>query len=284
MNRRTLLSGTACAAALGLAGRSITGARAAAPRTLSIDGRSIEVNGRSAKVYGLAGPDGRLGLTFNGDDPQGLLAIANTFDADAAVAISAPLNGPLTPRRRLGTQSLPIPRMKALGTAVAGGVKQGVVAAHLTHLTHHGERSGHSPAEPLRTITGAHRGEQAMVAAHLVDMGHGEGACGTKRFSHGVRDVQPVVPRGQRRHARRDEQRSRRRPARRARCAARRDRLHARHHGEHRAHPGLRPEQHDRAQLLRPGQPDRGEHQPVGRCRRAAGEHRGRRVRRDRAT
>ncbi len=83
------------------------------------------------------------------------------------------------------TQDIPGP----LGTAVAGGVKQGVVAAHLTHLTHHGERSGHSPAEPLRTITGAHRGEQAMVAAHLVDMGHGEGACGTKRFSHGVRDV-----------------------------------------------------------------------------------------------
>lgn len=77
-----------------------------------------------------------------------------------------------------------------LGTAVAGGVKQGVVAAHLTHLTHHGERSGHSPAEPLRTITGAHRGEQAMVAAHLVDMGHGEGACGTKRFSHGVRSIE----------------------------------------------------------------------------------------------
>ena len=69
------------------------------------------------------------------------------------------------------------------------GITQGLVAAHLTHLTHHGERSGHSPAEPLRTITGAHRGEQAMVAAHLVDMGHGEGACGTKRFSHGVRDV-----------------------------------------------------------------------------------------------
>jgi DNA (cytosine-5)-methyltransferase 1 len=72
---------------------------------------------------------------------------------------------------------------------VASGVKQGVVAAHLTHLTHHGERSGHTPAEPLRTITGAHRGEQAMVAAHLVDMGHGEGQCGTKRFSHGVRDL-----------------------------------------------------------------------------------------------
>ena len=31
------------------------------------------------------------------------------------------LNGPLTSRRRLGTQSLPIPRMKALGAAVEGG-------------------------------------------------------------------------------------------------------------------------------------------------------------------
>lgn len=77
-----------------------------------------------------------------------------------------------------------------LGTAVAGGVKQGVVAAHLTHLTHHGERSGHSPAEPLRTITGAHRGEQAMVAAHLVDMGHGEScSTGAKRWSRGERDI-----------------------------------------------------------------------------------------------
>lgn len=73
---------------------------------------------------------------------------------------------------------------------MASGVKQGVVAAHLTHLTHHGERSGHSPAEPLRTVTGAHRGEQAVVAATLVDMGHGEGKCGTKRFSHGVRDIE----------------------------------------------------------------------------------------------
>lgn len=116
-----------------------------------------------------------------------------------------------------------------LGTTTAGGGgKSALVAAHLTHLTHHGERSGHSPAEPLRTVTGAHRGEQALiganlvtigygerpgqdartqdirgplgtavaggvkqgvVAATLVDMGHGEGQCGTKRFSHGVRNI-----------------------------------------------------------------------------------------------
>lgn len=54
-----------------------------------------------------------------------------------------------------------------LGTVVAGGVKHALVAAHLTHLTHHGERSGNSVCEPLRTVTGAHRGEQAIVCAHI---------------------------------------------------------------------------------------------------------------------
>lgn len=54
-----------------------------------------------------------------------------------------------------------------LGTVVAGGVKHALAAAHLTHLTHHGERSGNDCAEPLRTVTGANRGEQAVVTAFL---------------------------------------------------------------------------------------------------------------------
>ena len=65
MNRRTLLCGTACAAALGIAGRSTSSARAAAPRILTVDSRNIEVNGRAAKVFGLTGSDGKPGLTFN---------------------------------------------------------------------------------------------------------------------------------------------------------------------------------------------------------------------------
>lgn len=48
-----------------------------------------------------------------------------------------------------------------------GSAPMGVVAAHLTHLTHRDERAGNDPAEPLRTVTGAHRGEQALVAACL---------------------------------------------------------------------------------------------------------------------
>lgn len=53
-----------------------------------------------------------------------------------------------------------------LGTVVATN-KHAVVAAHVTHLTHHGERAGHALTEPLRTITSAHRGEQALVSAFL---------------------------------------------------------------------------------------------------------------------
>lgn len=51
-----------------------------------------------------------------------------------------------------------------LGTVVAAN-KHAIVAAHLTHLTHHGERAGQTPDEPLPTVTGAHRGEQALVSA-----------------------------------------------------------------------------------------------------------------------
>lgn len=56
---------------------------------------------------------------------------------------------------------------KPLGTVVAGGVKQALVSAHLMHLTHHGERAGTTPTMPLPTVTGAHRGEQALVTAFL---------------------------------------------------------------------------------------------------------------------
>ena len=68
-----------------------------------------------------------------------------------------------TKRFSHGVRSLDVP----LNTVTASGATSSVSAIHLTHLTHHGERAGNDPAEPLRTITGAHRGEQAMVAACL---------------------------------------------------------------------------------------------------------------------
>jgi DNA (cytosine-5)-methyltransferase 1 len=72
-----------------------------------------------------------------------------------------------------------------------GSAPLGVVAAHLTHLTHHGDRAGTTPAQPLPTVTGAHRGEQALVSASLIDIGHGEScSTGAKRWGSGVRSLE----------------------------------------------------------------------------------------------
>ncbi|OXI88522.1 DNA methyltransferase [Burkholderia sp. AU33423] len=46
-----------------------------------------------------------------------------------------------------------------------GSAPLGIVSARLMHVTHHGDRAGSTPAHPLPTVTGAHRGEQALAAA-----------------------------------------------------------------------------------------------------------------------
>lgn len=77
-----------------------------------------------------------------------------------------------------------------LGTVVTAN-KHALVAAHLAHLTHHGDRPGSTPGDPLPTVAGANRGEQALVLANLIDMGHGESsATGARRWSHGTREIE----------------------------------------------------------------------------------------------
>ena len=77
---------------------------------------------------------------------------------------------------------------KPLGTVVAGQ-KHALVSAFLAK--HYTGVVGSSLTAPLGTATTVDH--HSLVAANLVHMGHGEGACGTKRFSHGVRDVaQPL--------------------------------------------------------------------------------------------
>jgi DNA (cytosine-5)-methyltransferase 1 len=99
--------------------------------------------------------------------------------------VLAPLRG--TSEGHMGGHSVAQP----LSTVSAGGTHHALVAAHLAHLTHHGDRAGSTPAEPLPTVTGAHRGEQALVVANLVDMGHGEScSTGARRWSSGVRSLE----------------------------------------------------------------------------------------------
>lgn len=88
-----------------------------------------------------------------------------------------------------------------LPTVVAGGrpkrpstgITMGVVAAHLATIGY-GEREGQqarvqSLEKPLGTVVSGGV-KSALVAASLVDMGHGEGPAGGKRWSHGTRDIE----------------------------------------------------------------------------------------------
>lgn len=74
---------------------------------------------------------------------------------------------------------------KPLGTVVAGQ-KHALVTAFLAK--HYTGVVGSSLAAPMGTATTVDH--HSLVAAHLVHLGHGEGACGTKRFSHGIRSAE----------------------------------------------------------------------------------------------
>lgn len=155
---------------------------------------------------------------------------AQTITAKADSCVAQPILAPYLTEHANASNQRTMPADEPLRT-ICAQVKGGhfsAVAAHLTHLTHHGERSGTPADAPFPTITAAHRGEQALiganlitigygeregqearaqplqaplgtvvaankhavVAASLIDMGHGEGTQGGKRFSHGVRSVE----------------------------------------------------------------------------------------------
>lgn len=63
-----------------------------------------------------------------------------------------------------------------LHTVMAGAPRFGVVAPTLMHVTHHGADRTAGIDAPLATVTGAHRGEQALVSATLIQTGYGERA------------------------------------------------------------------------------------------------------------
>lgn len=57
---------------------------------------------------------------------------------------------------------------------------------------HYGGVVGHSlQGEPLHTVTSSDH--NSLVTANLIHMGHGEGKDGSKRFSHGIRDIEQPI-------------------------------------------------------------------------------------------
>lgn len=76
---------------------------------------------------------------------------------------------------------------------IARGVMRYVVESpepYIVPLTHHGDRRVHPLGEPIPTITGAHRGELALVAPTLINTRNGERAGQDPR----VRDIQRPYP------------------------------------------------------------------------------------------
>jgi DNA (cytosine-5)-methyltransferase 1 len=61
-----------------------------------------------------------------------------------------------------------------LHTVMAGAPRFGIITPTLMHVTHHGADRTASLNAPIATITGAHRGEQALVSATLIQTGYGE--------------------------------------------------------------------------------------------------------------
>jgi len=78
---------------------------------------------------------------------------------------------------------------KPLGTLV-GSQKHALVSAFMAK--HYGGVVGHSlQGEPLHTVTSTDH--NSLVTANLIHMGHGEGKDGSKRFSHGIRDIEQPI-------------------------------------------------------------------------------------------
>lgn len=108
----------------------------------------------------------------------------------AGVAWPEPTHGegrdrPWRPAAEVIDWSLPCPsifeRTRPLAEAtlrrIAAGIRRYVVESaspFILPLTHQGDARVHGIAEPMRTVTGAHRGELALCAPTLVQTGYGE--------------------------------------------------------------------------------------------------------------
>ncbi|MBZ6379857.1 hypothetical protein B5C34_13590 [Pacificimonas flava] len=88
------------------------------------------------------------------------------------------LNDPqpfIVPITHTKSQLRPDPASDPLRTiTTAKGGELAPATPYLTHLTHHGGDRVHSVEGAIPTVTGAHRGEIAMVAPSLIQMGYGE--------------------------------------------------------------------------------------------------------------
>ncbi len=106
-----------------------------------------------------------------GDHVRGVDQPVSTVTTKAEHALVAPTLVQAGYGERTGQAPRVLDLAQPLGTVVAGGGKHALAGATLLPLTHQGSNRINSPADPLPTITTAHRGEMAMATAVLVGVG-----------------------------------------------------------------------------------------------------------------
>lgn len=80
--------------------------------------------------------------------------------------------------------------LRTICAQVKGG-HHAVIAPTLMHVTHQGGDRTAGIEQPLATVTGAHRGEQALISATLIDAAHAEvSPSGAKRWGSGTKDIE----------------------------------------------------------------------------------------------
>lgn len=135
----------------------------------------------AAEPY-IVGVGGRAGQSSN----RSVRAPTGTITSKNDVALVVPTLIQIGYGEREGQQPRVPGIEKPLGTLVAGGGKHALVAAFLAK--HYTGVVGADLREPIPTVTSVDH--NALVAATLIQTGHGEGKCGTKRFSHGTSDIE----------------------------------------------------------------------------------------------
>jgi len=84
------------------------------------------------------------------------------------------------------------PLAEATMRRIAKGVKRYVIDAaepFIVNLTHHGSDRNESIREPFRTLTGAHRGEKALVSPSIVPIAHYNGSDTVQRADEPLRTI-----------------------------------------------------------------------------------------------
>lgn len=134
--------------------------------TISAGGQHHALTGAHLITIGYGEREGQPARAQDIERPIGTVVAANKHALVAAHLVDAghgEASSTGAVRWSHGTRDIERP----LNTVTASGATSSLAAVHLTHLTHHGERSGTPAGAPLPTVTAAHRGEQAMVAACL---------------------------------------------------------------------------------------------------------------------